>query len=214
MKRMIFGIIFTAILFGMPVYSEVILPTTQTNVVNAQATAQDIANFRQQMVNELNKQQKYVDQLGAAIQDTTISPMFINSVELGNALIQMDVKRTLVANFWNSTTLASPTLRSVMLQTLQKDVITQADLAYLQMVADTEKANLLQTQAVAPSISAPVSAPPTPATAPTPATSSVSTTPTIPLVTPNPSTPIPPIAPDTTLPATPGATDSGERVVY
>lgn len=200
MKQMIFGLIFTAILFAMPVYSEVILPSTQLQDVNAQNTAQEIANFRQQMVDELNKQQKYVDQLGAAIQDRTISPMFINSVELGNALIQMDVKRTLVANFWNSTTLASPVLRSVLLQTLQKDVITEGDLAYLQMVADTEKAKLPQTTPAAPT--APVSAPPTPATAPTPAS-------TTPLVPHNPTTPIPPPAPDTTLPTTPG-----ERVVY
>lgn len=206
MKNFVLGISLGAFLIGTPLFAEA--PITQMNDINAQGTAQDIANFRQQMTDELNKQQKYIDQLAAGVMDTSISPMFINKVELGNALIQLDVKKTLVANFWNSTTLASPVLRSVLLQILKKDLITEGDLAYLQTVADTEKAKLQQTQA-APASSAPAYAPPTPATAPTQVNQSTTApTNTIPLPQ-NPQTPIPPVAPDTTLPSNPS-----DRVVY
>lgn len=73
---------------------------------------------------------------------TDISPNWNSKLELQNAVIQLEVKKTLVNNFKGTDSLRSAAVRQKLLNVLNKSVITTADLADLQSLVIDEKAKI------------------------------------------------------------------------
>lgn len=102
------------------------------------------------------REDDYENQLNAAIaraeqdvKDTQYSatrrdqaPTWNSKLEYQNAIVQLEVKKTLVNNFKGTESLKSPVVRAKLLQVLNKPMITTADLAELQSVVIEEKSKL------------------------------------------------------------------------
>jgi hypothetical protein len=71
-----------------------------------------------------------------------LAPTWDTKLELQNAIIQLEVKKTLMNNFKGTESLQSEAVRSKLLQTLNKSIITISDLADLQSLVQNEKARL------------------------------------------------------------------------
>ncbi|MFV0340204.1 MAG: hypothetical protein ACK5MA_06185 [Parachlamydiaceae bacterium] len=69
-------------------------------------------------------------------------PTWNRKLELQNAMVQLEVKKTLFANFKNSEALRSPLVRQALLQVLNIPSISQSDLAELQTLVLEEKAKI------------------------------------------------------------------------
>lgn len=69
-------------------------------------------------------------------------PTWESKLSLENAVIQLEVKKTLVANFKGKDSLQSPLVREKLLEVLNKSIVTQADLAELQSIVNQEKTRL------------------------------------------------------------------------
>lgn len=74
------------------------------------------------------------------------APTWNSKLEYQNAIVQLEVKKTLVNNFKNTESLNSPVVRAKLLQVLNKSMITTADLADLQSVVIEEKAKMRASQ--------------------------------------------------------------------
>lgn len=108
-----------------------------------------VQNFQKEMQEQLKKQYQQVEQLKARATDRSYAPDYNSKLALQNAIIMIDVKTSLVNNFMYADSLQSPRVRTVLMQTLQKDMITAGDLAYLQSVVDEERPSvqsMIQTQ--------------------------------------------------------------------
>lgn len=69
-------------------------------------------------------------------------PTWNRKLELQNAMVQLEVKKTPFANFKNSEALRSPLVRQALLQVLNIPSISQSDLAELQTLVLEEKAKI------------------------------------------------------------------------
>lgn len=125
-------------------------PTTPqaSNVVTDQQTAPFkypalTDDQRQQFVGQMNalvqNAEQRVRDLTNRVQDRTIMPMSIDKVELESAIMDLDVKKTLVAKFANSPSLKSPKVQQILLQVLNKNFIQESDLATLQAIVNEER---------------------------------------------------------------------------
>ena len=106
----------------------------------------------------------YENQLNAAIaraeqdvKDTQYSatrrdqaPTWNSKLEYQNAIVQLEVKKTLVNNFKGTESLKSPVVRAKLLQVLNKPMITTADLADLQSVVIEEKSKMKADSTIQP----------------------------------------------------------------
>ena len=102
-------------------------------------------SFHQALQKALTDQETRVRNLTAQATNRSNAPMSIDKVALGNAMIMLDVKRTLVANFWDNPVTQNPGFQQRLLQILNKDLITEGDLAELQNAADQVRAYNLRT---------------------------------------------------------------------
>lgn len=97
----------------------------------------------QQLNDQLNAQiqnaEQRVQDLTNRVQDQTRMPMSIDKVELEAAILDLDVKKTLVAKFANSPSLKSPKVRQILFQILAKNYIQENDLATLQAITNEER---------------------------------------------------------------------------
>jgi len=126
---------------------------TSVSFLSAQQTLSDtnpmaskeIDDFRQQMQYELTRANDKVNSLVQKMKDHTIAPMWTDKLELQNAIIVYDTKSILVSNFKDNPVIQSPVMRNALLNTLRSDSVTEADLAYLQSIANQVRANM-QTQ--------------------------------------------------------------------
>lgn len=71
-----------------------------------------------------------------------IAPDWNAKVQLENAIIQLEVKKTLVNNFKGTSSLQNPIIQNKLLEILNKSIITESDLAELQNLVTQEKAKL------------------------------------------------------------------------
>jgi hypothetical protein len=71
-----------------------------------------------------------------------MAPTWNTKLEAQNAIVQLEVKKTLVGNFKGTESLKSPAVRELLLQILNKPLITTGDLADLQSLVLQEKAKL------------------------------------------------------------------------
>lgn len=71
-----------------------------------------------------------------------MAPTWNSKLEYQNAIVQLEVKKTLVNNFKKTESLKSPVVRAKLLQILNKPMITTADLADLQSVVIEEKSKM------------------------------------------------------------------------
>lgn len=100
------------------------------------------SNIDQQMNQAVQNAEKNVQQLLANANRTDVAPSWEAKLQLENAIIQLEVKKTLVANFQGAVSLNSPIVRQRLLEILNKDMITQADIAELQSLINQYKATL------------------------------------------------------------------------
>lgn len=116
------------------------------SAANMQATTQnqEIDHFNQQMQAEIDAAEKRVAEIQKQLTSNTTSPAYIDKVAFQNAITMLEVKKTLRNNFMNSPLLKSQAVRDTLLEVLKKDLITESDLAYLQSVAEQERANQAQ----------------------------------------------------------------------
>lgn len=103
-------------------------------------------NYYQQLENQIAKEEKHVKELQAKATDTTHMPMWIDKLELEQAIIMLDVKKILYNNFRNTPALQSSLVREKLLSLLSRENITQGDLAELQSLANSEKQHLYEEQ--------------------------------------------------------------------
>lgn len=71
-----------------------------------------------------------------------MAPTWNSKLEYQNAIVQLEVKKTLVNNFKKTEALKSPVVRDKLLQILNKPMITTADLAELQSIVIEEKSKM------------------------------------------------------------------------
>ncbi len=102
-------------------------------------TADQAQQFSAQMNGYIQNSQQRVQNLMGRVQDSTRMPMSIDKVELEAAIMDLDVKKTLVAKFEGSPSLKSPKVRQALIQILSKDFVQAADLATLQTIVNDER---------------------------------------------------------------------------
>lgn len=105
-------------------------------------TEKELANFYREMQVEIDYAEKKVEMLLEKVkqQDTIFSK--IARMELETAIVMLDVKKTLVANFAGKPSLESPLVRNKLISILRKDIIDQIDLLELQNLVDIEKSKV------------------------------------------------------------------------
>lgn len=133
--------------------------TTTPAATQAWTSAPEIRSFQLAVQAQLDRAQNRVDKWVSQIQDRSVAPSDARRMEMENAITQLQVKQTLAGNFWNNPVIQSPAVRNHLLLVLQKDNISEGDLAYLQSIVNSERARMQQ---------APVAPSTPPATAPTP----------------------------------------------
>lgn len=99
----------------------------------------DITGFESKMNDAVQKAENDVRALQAQATRRDMAPTWNTKLELENAIIQLDVKKTLVNNFKGTESLKSQLVQNKLLQVLNKPLITTADLADLQSLVLQEK---------------------------------------------------------------------------
>ncbi|CCB86608.1 putative uncharacterized protein [Parachlamydia acanthamoebae UV-7] len=111
------------------------------NISSVQAQA-DEQNFYKQIEDLIAKDQKHLQEVQDRAYSRTEAPMWATKVELEQAIIMLDVKKVLYANFKNTPAIQSPLVREKLLSLMRKDNITMSDLAELQSLTEREKQHL------------------------------------------------------------------------
>lgn len=114
----------------------------QQAIGSSAADGQDA--FHAAMQKALADQQARVNQWGQQATNRSNAPMTVDKVALGNALIMLDVKRTLVSNFWDNPVTLDPTFQQTLIRILNQDTVLESDLALLQNMADQIRARMAQ----------------------------------------------------------------------
>jgi len=107
---------------------------------------QEADNYYHQLENQISKEEKHVQELQVKATSRTQMPMWIDKLELEQAIIMLDVKKILYGNFRDTPSMQSPLVREKLLSLLSQDNITQGDLAELQSLANSEKQHLYEEQ--------------------------------------------------------------------
>lgn len=103
-------------------------------------------SFQNQIDQALKKAEQQVESAKYSATRKDIAPTTFSKIELQNALVQLDVKKTLVNNFKGTESLGSPLVRRKLIEILNKTLITPADLADLQGLVLEEKAKMRASQ--------------------------------------------------------------------
>lgn len=108
--------------------------------------------FQKQLDSAVSTAETRVQELKSQKEGST--PTWNSKLELQNAIVQLEVKKTLVNNFKNTESLRSDSVRNKLAEILNKPIITTADLADLQSLVLQEKANIrAEDAATAPALS-------------------------------------------------------------
>lgn len=132
LKKFFNAVLMTFLIFGASSLSAEYPPLTP---------AQE-ASFEAQMNAIIARAEQHVKDTQYNATRTDIAPTWSSKLELQNAIIQLEVKKTLFNNFKNTASLRSPLVQQKLLATLRLPSITTADLADLQNTVLTEKANI------------------------------------------------------------------------
>lgn len=108
----------------------------------APLTSQEESAYYQKLDQTVANAEKNVKQLQANATRKDVMPTWNSKLELQNAIIQLEVKKTLVNNFKQTESLRSSRVRDLLLQVLNKQTITTSDLAELQNLVINEKARI------------------------------------------------------------------------
>jgi hypothetical protein len=99
-------------------------------------------NYYGQLDAQIQKAEKRVKDLEANVASQAISPTWSSKLEMQNAIIQLEVKKTLVGNFKGTESMRSALVRQRLLDVLSKPSISTGDLAELQSLVLDEKAKI------------------------------------------------------------------------
>lgn len=102
----------------------------------------DASSFEKQIEQALQNAQKQVEAARNSATRRDVAPTTVSAIDLQNALIQLDVKKTLVDNFRGTESLQSPLVRRKLIEVLNKSIIMPSDLADLQGLVLEEKARI------------------------------------------------------------------------
>jgi hypothetical protein len=122
------------------------MPTAPVNSPQQQAlqkypalTSQQQQQFSNLMLAQIQNAEAQVQKATATATDNTRMPMSFDKVVMENAIINLEVKKTLYQKFVNSPSIRSPKVQNLLIQILSKDSIQPGDLAQLQSVVDAER---------------------------------------------------------------------------
>lgn len=90
------------------------------------------------------KAEERVQALKNKVGDLSNVPMWNDKLELQHAIVQLEVKKTLFANFKGTESLRSPLVRDKLLAVLNNPSISEGDLTELQSLVLEEKAKIHQ----------------------------------------------------------------------
>lgn len=96
-------------------------------------------NYYHQLENAIAKEEQKVKVLQDRASSRTQMPMWIDKLELEQAIIMLDVKKILYNNFRNTPSMDSPIIRDKLLSLLNQDNISEGDLAELQSLVNRER---------------------------------------------------------------------------
>lgn len=102
----------------------------------------DLDKFRAELKEEVRKADEKAQAMQKGIKLNKTSPMTIDKVAFGNAIMMLDVKKTLYTNFVNNPVIKSPAMQQALLTVMRKDIIQESDLAQLQNMADQVRAQM------------------------------------------------------------------------
>lgn len=105
-------------------------------------TQEETANYQKQIEESIHNAEKALESAKYGATRRDVAPTSISKVALQNAIIQLEVKKTLVNNFRGTESLESPLVRRKLLDVLNKSMITPSDLADLQTLVIQEKAKI------------------------------------------------------------------------
>lgn len=120
------------------------IDTSSSNQASSYAPldSQQMDQFNKAMQQAIDNAQKKTDELAHFATRRDISPTWASKVQLKYAMIQLEVKKTLMNNFKDSEGIRSPAVREKLLKLLNSDEITTSDLADLQNLVLREKENI------------------------------------------------------------------------
>lgn len=118
-------------------------------------TSEESAAFQQQVNQAIARAEARVRELEANATRKDLMPTWNSKLELQNAIIQLEVKKTLVGNFHGADSLRSTAVRQALLELLNKSDISTGDLASFQTLVLEEKAKIRAVDAAPKTIPAP-----------------------------------------------------------
>jgi hypothetical protein len=126
----------------IPVLLTVMSPSYVLAADYAPLTEEQLNSYYTEIYKALSKAEERVQALQTAVNDNSRAPAWNDKLELQHAIIQLEVKRTLFANFKGTESLRSALVRDKLLQVLNNPGITESDLADLQTLVLEEKAKI------------------------------------------------------------------------
>lgn len=138
----------------------VLLPTTgllgaAIGTMNSSRDTYQEDVFQKQMDDAIARAEQAVRNSQANATTHTNAPTWNTKLEYQNAIVQLEVKKTLVNNFKGTESLKSPLVREKLLQVLNKPMVTTADLADLQSLVLEEKTKMKAQTAPSATITTP-----------------------------------------------------------
>ena len=130
-----------------------------------------LQSFQQQLVQAVQTQENRVQELHNKMARQDIVQTSADVAAYENAVLMLEIKRTLLGNFMGTPSLQSAGVRGKLLDIMNKDMITPSDLAELQSQVNIAKANA---QAATPAATAPAAPAGTTTTPPTTTTTTPS----------------------------------------
>lgn len=126
----------------LPVILTVVSPGFVMAADYAPLTEEQLNSYYTEIYKALSKAEERVQGLQSAISNPGRAPAWNDKLELQHAIIQLEVKRTLFANFKGTESLRSAQVRDKLLQVLNNPGIKESDLADLQTLVLEEKAKI------------------------------------------------------------------------
>ncbi len=114
-----------------------------------------LQSYQQQLVQAVKNQENRVQQIQDKMARTDIVQTSADVAAYDNAILMLEIKRTLLGNFVGTPSLQNGAVRAKLLDIMNKDMVTPGDLAELQSLVNAAKASN-------------TTAPATPTTTPTP----------------------------------------------
>lgn len=116
--------------------------------LSAEATAQELTDselnsYYAALKKQVDKQNQVVQGMMQSLEERKTIFSQAQRAQMEQAIIMLDVKKTLYSNFVGTETIKkSPAVRDMLLKVLSQNVITESDLASLQALVTQEKLRL------------------------------------------------------------------------